>query len=81
PAAPAPAPRVDLQPLEKRLSALEARPVPTFDPAPLEQRLAGLQAQVEPLKKALEAPKTEVRATQEPSVVGTPPGDAAAVAV
>lgn len=74
------APRVDLTPLDTRIAALEARPAPSFDPAPLDRRIADLEAELAPLKKMLETPKTEVRATQEP-VVGTPPGDAAALAV
>lgn len=77
---PTPTPRVDLAPLEKRIAALETRPTPVFDSAPLDRRIAGLEGEIAPLKKVLETPKTEVRATEEP-VVGTPPGDAAAVAV
>ncbi|MDB5594268.1 MAG: hypothetical protein JWM36_1229 [Hyphomicrobiales bacterium] len=80
--APAPqAPRVDLAPLERRLQALEARQQPTFDAGPLEQRLSSIEAAITPLQAVLNAPKSEVRATQAPSVVETPPGDAAAVAV
>ncbi|MDB5651487.1 MAG: hypothetical protein JWL62_3007 [Hyphomicrobiales bacterium] len=76
-----PAPRVDLSPLDRRIQALETRPVPTFDPAPLERRVSRIETELTPLRSALTAPKTEVRATQAPTVVETPPGDAAAAAV
>ncbi|MDB5642023.1 MAG: hypothetical protein JWN07_1340, partial [Hyphomicrobiales bacterium] len=62
---PPPAPRVDLGPLEQRLSRLEGR----------------LDSELGPLRAALAAPKTEVRATQSPDVAGVAPQDAAALAV
>jgi len=62
---PPPQARVDLGPLDQRLSRLEAR----------------LDSDIAPLRAALAAPKTEVRATQSPDVAGLALQDAATLAV
>jgi hypothetical protein len=54
---------------------------PRVDLRPFEQRLARIETELGPLRDALAAPKTEVRATEAPNVQGVSPNDAAALAV
>lgn len=61
--------------------AADAPPPPKVDLSPLDQRLARLESEIGPLKEALAAPKTDVRATEAPNVEGVAPTDAAALAV
>ncbi len=58
------APRVDLGPLDQRLSRLEAR----------------LDSELAPLRSALATPKTDMRATQSPDITGMAGRDSAALA-
>lgn len=59
------------------------RPVeaPKVDLAPIEQRVARLETELGPLREALTAPKTQVRATEAPDAAGGGARDAAALAV
>lgn len=54
---------------------------PKVDLAPLVGRIAKLEADLGPMRQALTAPKTDVRATEAPNVPGVTPQDAAALAV
>jgi hypothetical protein len=54
---------------------------PRIDLTPLANRIARVEADLGPMREALAAPKTDVRATEAPDVPGVGPQDAAALAV
>jgi hypothetical protein len=54
---------------------------PKVDLTPLVSRIAKVEADLGPMRQALAAPKTDVRATEAPNVPGVGPQDAAALAV
>jgi hypothetical protein len=54
---------------------------PRVDLTPLVNRIAKVEADLGPMREALAAPKTDVRATAAPDVPGVGPQDAAALAV